>query len=39
LKTRTADPKVKATVENQKDMTIIKLDGLDKLPSGQELRR
>jgi hypothetical protein len=39
LKTRTANPKVKATVENQKDMTIIKLDGLDKLPSGQELRR
>ena len=39
LKTRTADPKVKATVESQKDVTIIKLDGLDKLPSGQELRR
>jgi len=39
LNTRTADPKVKATVETQKNMTIIKLDGLDKLPSGQELRR
>jgi anti-sigma factor RsiW len=38
LKTRTADPKVKATVENQKDMTIIKLEGLDKLPPGQELK-
>jgi hypothetical protein len=39
LNTRTVDPKVKATVETQKNMTIIKLDGLDKLPSGQELRR
>ncbi len=39
LKTRTADPKVKATVENQKDMTIIKLEGLEKLPPGQDLRR
>jgi hypothetical protein len=39
LNTRTADPKIKATVETQKNMTIIKLDGLDKLPSGQELRR
>ncbi len=39
LKTRTADPKVKATVENQKDMTIIKLEGLEKLPPGQDLHR
>jgi hypothetical protein len=39
LKTKIADPKVKATVENQKDMTIIKLEGLDKLPPGQDLRR
>ena len=39
LKTRTADPKVKATVENQKDMTIIKLEGLEKLPPGQGLHR
>jgi hypothetical protein len=39
LNTRTADPKIKATVETEKNMTIIKLDGLDKLPSGQELRR
>lgn len=37
LKTRTADPKVKATVENRKDMTIIKLEGLDKLPPGHDL--
>jgi hypothetical protein len=39
LKTKTSDPKVKATVETGKNMTIIKLDGLDKLPPGQELRR
>ena|ERR1700730_15145564 len=39
LKTRTTDPKVKATVENQKGVTIIKLDGLNKLPPGQESRR
>jgi len=39
LKTRTSNPKIKATVENQKEMTIIKLDGLDKLPPGQDLRR
>jgi hypothetical protein len=39
LNTKIANPKIKATVETQKNMTIIKLDGLDKLPSGQELRR
>jgi hypothetical protein len=38
LKTKT-DPKVKATVENRKDMTIIKLEGLDKVPPGQDLHR
>jgi hypothetical protein len=37
LKTKTAD-KVKATVDNQKDMTIIKLEGLDKLPSDPDLK-
>lgn len=37
LKTKTADPKVKTTVENRKDMTIIKLEGLDKVPPGQDL--
>ena len=39
LRTKTVDPKIKATVENQKDMTIIKLEGLEKLPPGQDLRR
>ncbi|MBV8378918.1 MAG: hypothetical protein JO279_18150 [Verrucomicrobia bacterium] len=32
LKTTTADPKVKDTVENRKETTVIKLKGLDKLP-------
>jgi hypothetical protein len=27
LKTKTKDPKVKATVENQKDLTVLKLEG------------
>ncbi|MBV9107170.1 MAG: hypothetical protein JO066_05730 [Verrucomicrobia bacterium] len=38
LKTTTVDPKVKATVENQKEMTVIKLEGLDKLPPEEDLR-
>ena len=38
LKTRTADPKVKATVENQKNISVVKLKGLDKLPPGQDPR-
>jgi hypothetical protein len=38
LKARTADRKVKATVENKKE-TIIKLEGLDKLPPGKDLNR
>jgi hypothetical protein len=37
LKTKTADPKIKATVDNQKDMTVIKLEGLDKSPPPQHL--
>jgi len=38
LKTRGEDPKGKATVENRKGITIIKLQGLDKLPPGQDPR-
>jgi hypothetical protein len=30
LKAKTADPNIKATVDNQKDITIIKLENLDK---------
>jgi hypothetical protein len=37
LKTKTADPKIKATVDNQKDMTGIKLERLDKSPPRQDL--
>jgi anti-sigma factor RsiW len=37
LKTKTHDPRVKATVDNQKDMTIIKLEGLQKLPADKNL--
>jgi len=39
LKTKTAGPKVKATVDSKKDMTIIKLEGLDKLPPDKDLNR
>ena len=37
LKTKTRDPSVKATVDNKKDMTIIKLEGLQKLPPDKNL--
>ena len=36
---KTVGPKVKATVDNKKDMTIIKLEGLDRLPSDKDLNR
>jgi hypothetical protein len=39
LKTTTADPKVKATVENRKEMTVIKLEGRDRLPPEADLHR
>jgi hypothetical protein len=39
LKTKTTGPKVKTTVDNKKDMTIIKLEGLDKLPPDKDLNR
>jgi hypothetical protein len=39
LKAKTADRKVKATVDNKKDMTIIKLQGLDKLPPDKSPNR
>jgi len=39
LKTKTRDPNVKATVDNQKDMTIIRIDGLQKLPADKDLNR
>jgi len=39
LETKTSDPKVHATVDNQKDMTIIRLDGLDKVPTEQKMNQ
>ena len=39
LRAKTADPKLKATVDNKKDMTIIKLQGLEKLPPEKDLNR
>jgi len=39
LKAKPEDPKGKATVEIKKDMTVIKLETLDKLPVGQSPRR
>jgi hypothetical protein len=38
LKTQTNEPGVKATVDAKKDVTIIKLDGLEKLPPDKDLR-
>jgi hypothetical protein len=39
LETKTSDPKVRATVDAQKDMTIIKLDGLRKVPTDQKMNQ
>ncbi len=39
LKAQTNAPGVKATVDAKKDVTIIKLDGLEKLPPDKELKR
>ena len=37
LKTTTIDPKVSATVESRKGITIIKLEGLEKVPADEDL--
>ena len=39
LRTKTTNPGVKVTVDAQKDITIIKLDGLDKVPADDDLNR
>jgi len=39
LKTTTIDPKVSATVESRKGITIIKLEGLEKVPADEDLTR
>lgn len=38
LKAQTNEPGVKATVDAKKDVTIIKLDGLEKLPPDKDLK-
>jgi hypothetical protein len=38
LKTQTNEPGVKATVDAKKDVTIIKLDGLETLPPDKDLK-
>jgi anti-sigma-K factor RskA len=38
LKTQTSQPGVKATVDAKKDVTIIKLDGLETLPPDKDLK-
>ncbi|MBV9490012.1 MAG: hypothetical protein JO069_09855 [Verrucomicrobia bacterium] len=38
LKAQTSDPSVKATVDAKKDVTIIKLDGLEKVPPDKDLK-
>ena len=37
LKTTTIDPKVTVTVDSQKGITIIKLEGLEKVPADEDL--
>jgi hypothetical protein len=39
LRAKTVDRKVKATVDNKKDMTINRLEGLDKIPPEKDLDR
>jgi hypothetical protein len=39
LKTTTSDPKISATVDSEKGITLIKLDGVDKVPDDEDLTR
>jgi anti-sigma factor RsiW len=39
LKTNTIDPKVTVTVDSEKGITIIRLDGLEKVPADEDLTR
>jgi hypothetical protein len=39
LKTKTVDPKIHATVDSKKDMTIIQIEGLDKVPTDKEINQ
>jgi hypothetical protein len=37
LKTTTTDPKISATVDSEKGITLIKLDGVDNVPDDEDL--
>ena len=39
LKTTTTDPKISATVDSEKGITLIKLDGVDNVPDDEDLTR
>jgi hypothetical protein len=39
LKTTTTDPKISATVDSEKGITLIKLEGVDKVPDDEDLTR
>jgi hypothetical protein len=39
LKTTTTDPKISATVDAEKGITVIKLDGVDNVPDDEDLTR
>jgi hypothetical protein len=39
LKTNIVDPKVTVTVDSEKGITIIRLDGLEKVPADEDLTR
>lgn len=39
LKTTTTDPKISASVDSEKGITLIKLDGVDNVPDDEDLTR
>jgi hypothetical protein len=39
IKTTTTDPKISATVDSEKGITLIKLDGVEKVPDDEDLTR
>jgi hypothetical protein len=39
LKTTTTDPKISATVDSEKGITLIKLDGVENVPDDEDLTR
>lgn len=39
IKNTTSDPKIRATVDSETGITVIKLDGMDKVPDDEDLTR